>query len=420
MQKQNNLSIAFFVGWLHALNETFISNELFALQKQNIRGDIYYQRINTGIVQPVSKKITFPTYPLYKTPYTVQRKYIGRIFRVNIRLLIRNPFGYARAIRLLLSTRQRKNISLFIRASLLSEIFREKRYTHIYIHDGEIVSLLGMFCGCLTGIPCGIIFHTEHLFAQSTYVTLKCTFSDFSIFQSEYSRLYAIRMIHASDSLQKRMHVIYSPGVDVETFSQRHQYTNIHKNKSLHLICVSRLEKMKGLDLLIDAIHILTKRGIPTKCSLVGYGSQKTQLQKQIRSLSLEKHVVLEGRLTHSKRLLQLLHAADLFVLPSIVNSSGDRDMQPNAVKEAMAMGLIVLTTDFGGIRELIQHGKNGFLLDSTDPITIARSIEKIYALTPGKKQQISKTAVETIRRSHTRDYVTHTLVTLLQSKCSR
>lgn len=91
-----------------------------------------------------------------------------------------------------------------------------------------------------------------------------------------------------------------------------------------------------------------------------GEGPQRSELEKQIAALSLENKVLLPGRTDH---IIEAIQDASLFVLPS--NYEG----MPNALAEAMALGLPCIATDCpaGGSRFLISHGVNGIVIPVGD-----------------------------------------------------
>lgn len=65
-----------------------------------------------------------------------------------------------------------------------------------------------------------------------------------------------------------------------------------------------------------------------------------------------------------------------IFALACIEAPDGDRDILPNVLKEAMAVGVAVVTTHLDGIEELVEHGRTGLLVAPGDPNGLAASIE--------------------------------------------
>ena len=73
------------------------------------------------------------------------------------------------------------------------------------------------------------------------------------------------------------------------------------------------------------------------------------------------------------------MDVADVFVHHSITSKKGDQEGIPNALVEAMAMEMPVLTTFHSGIPELVSHGVNGFLCEENDVLTYSEQMDQIY-----------------------------------------
>jgi len=78
------------------------------------------------------------------------------------------------------------------------------------------------------------------------------------------------------------------------------------------------------------------------------------------------------------KRIMELIEASDVFVLPSVPVSDGDIDGIPVSLMEAMAMGCPVVSTYVSGIPELITDEKSGLLVQPNDPKALAMAIERL------------------------------------------
>ena len=88
---------------------------------------------------------------------------------------------------------------------------------------------------------------------------------------------------------------------------------------------------------------------------------------------------------------------ANIFVLPCIVAQNGLRDILPNALKEAMAMELPVVTSDISGIEELVEDGQSGLLVPPNNAEALADALERLLAdeamrQTMGKKGRAKST----------------------------
>lgn len=121
-------------------------------------------------------------------------------------------------------------------------------------------------------------------------------------------------------------------------------------------VAVGRLEPQKNFSLLINAFAEFSKIEPDYKLTIYGEGREREKLEKLIFNLNLENSVELPGR---DKNVLNKINSASGFIL------SSDYEGMPNALIEAMCMGMPVISTDCpsGGPRMLIENEINGFLI---------------------------------------------------------
>jgi glycosyltransferase involved in cell wall biosynthesis len=139
--------------------------------------------------------------------------------------------------------------------------------------------------------------------------------------------------------------------------------------KDLVLMAVASLKPLKRLDLLLRAAAPLAKRHPATRVVLVGGGPDRDSLAALAAELGMEKQVVFAGVRDDVPRLLR---AADALVLSSRTEAF------PNAVLEAMASGLPVVTTDVGSVREMVEDGRSALVVPAEDEAKLRAAIEKL------------------------------------------
>lgn len=167
-----------------------------------------------------------------------------------------------------------------------------------------------------------------------------------------------------------KISVIYN-GVDLIKFSVENRHHgiklrekfNISKKKKIILFVGSGF-KRKGLDILIQALQYLKSDYL---LFIVGKGDFSPYLN-MAKNLKVEDKILFLGV---SREIEKIYSAADVFVLPTLY------DPFSNATLEAMASGLCVITTKNNGAAEIIEDGKEGFILENLfDKIEIAEKIE--------------------------------------------
>ena len=136
------------------------------------------------------------------------------------------------------------------------------------------------------------------------------------------------------------------------------------------IVTCGRLEKQKNHELLIRAFSECYKKNQNLVLKIYGEGSLHTQLQKLIDEMNLSKHVFLMGS---TKDVVEALKTADVFVL------SSDYEGMPNALMEALAMGIPCISTDCpcGGPRMLL-NGQNGILVSVGSDQEMAAALLKL------------------------------------------
>jgi len=143
------------------------------------------------------------------------------------------------------------------------------------------------------------------------------------------------------------------------------------------IVAVGRLIAKKGFADLIRACGLLTEGGKPLQCEIIGEGPLENELRAQIEQLDLQNRAALSGA-KPQREVRQRFAAASVFVLPSVVDPEGGIDNLPTVIMEAMATGLPVISTNIGGIPEMVVENETGFLVQPGDAAALAGAIEKL------------------------------------------
>lgn len=169
-------------------------------------------------------------------------------------------------------------------------------------------------------------------------------------------------------------------GVDVTRFragSRDLRRTELGDEMYL-LLFVGRLVDKKGVDDLIRAFAQLSPRlREKTVLWIVGSGERENALRALARDLGAASAVRFFGTVPN-EQLPDFYAAADLFIAPSVIAKSGDTEGQGVVFLEAFAAGVPVIAAYAGGIPDVMQHGKNGWLIPPHDPGALAAAIELV------------------------------------------
>lgn len=192
-------------------------------------------------------------------------------------------------------------------------------------------------------------------------------------FLEEYSGI-------AKSMIKNKSSVIYN-GVDAEKFAPGKL-----SNDKFKLLYVGRLDKEKGIDLIIRSVSELKSRGYEIYADIVGSGTQESDLKSLTKSLDVLDRVRFVGPISNDN-LTQYYNGANIFVFPS-----RRIEGQPMTVSESFCCGLPVMSTKAGGLSEIIEDGINGIFIEPENYLDIA---DKVQALFVNKKRlkKMSKNA---------------------------
>lgn len=168
-------------------------------------------------------------------------------------------------------------------------------------------------------------------------------------------------------------------GVDLHRFRpERH-----HPGGTLRMLAVGRFVEKKGFPVLLDAVARMRR---PWSLRIVGGGPMEAELRRQVEVTGIGHRVEFAGRRTHEQ--LPADYAwADVVVVPSIVDSKGDRDGLPNVVLEAMASGRAVVASDVAAIGETVRAAGAGPLVPPADAGELCRALEQLAGLPRARRE---------------------------------
>ena len=140
----------------------------------------------------------------------------------------------------------------------------------------------------------------------------------------------------------------------------------------------------EGIPLLLESLSLLLKTMPDTVLLLVGGGPQEEEIRKTVERMGLGNSVVITGRVPH-ETVQDYYKLVDILVYPRLAMRLTNL-VTPLKPLEAMAQGRLVVASDVGGHRELIEHGKTGYLFKAGDAGDLAQTISLLLA--EGNRQE--------------------------------
>lgn len=172
----------------------------------------------------------------------------------------------------------------------------------------------------------------------------------------------------------KRENVFICPNAIPETLKD--EPSPIRNNKIPHLLFLSNLIISKGVLVLLDACKILKEKGYSFVCNVIGGETQEMnsiQFEKEIAKRGLKKEVVYNGK-KYGEEKSTFFKQTDIFVFPTYYYNETFGLVN----LEAMEYKLPIITTDEGGIKDVVKDGENGLIAFKKDPQSLASCIEKL------------------------------------------
>ena len=169
--------------------------------------------------------------------------------------------------------------------------------------------------------------------------------------------------------------VVHGSGIDCQKFALTPR--QFPADGIIRIVTIGRLVEKKGIAYGIRAVAQLVKTHPNLEYLIIGEGGLRPQLQQLIIDLKMDDRVQLLGSRQQAE-IIDILNRSHLFMAPCVTSQVGDQDAPVNTLKEAMAMGLPVVSTWHGGIPELIEDGVSGFLVPERDVDAIATKLSDL------------------------------------------
>ncbi len=148
----------------------------------------------------------------------------------------------------------------------------------------------------------------------------------------------------------------------------------LEKNQKICIATTGRLVEKKGIEYSIKAVAKQTQITPNLEYKIIGDGKLRDYFEKLIRELEMQDKIQLVGW-KNEQEIKEILDKSHIFIAPSVTAKDGNQDAPINVLKEAMAMGLPVISTYHGGIPELVEDGISGYLVPERDVETLANKL---------------------------------------------
>lgn len=358
-------------GWPR-LSETFIARELEALEARGLALSLWSLR------HPTDKK-THPVHARVQGKVTYLPEYLhqepGRVFRAWRKL--RWTTGYAAAKALFRADwardRTRNRIRRFGQALVLAaELPPDTRA--LYAHFIHTPASVARYASALTGLPYAVSAHARDIWTSPDWdLAAKLAGARFvtTCTADGHARLAALS--------PGKEPFLGRHGLDLAAWPEapsRPPRNGSNPADPVTILSVGRAVEKKGYPSLLRALASLPGT-LHWRFVHIGGGPLREALRQEAESLGIAPRTLWRGSLSEDE-VRAAMRAADLFALTPEIAADGDRDGLPNVLVEAQALGLPVVSTEIGGVGELVTSGLNGLLAPAGRIAALAAHLETL------------------------------------------
>ena len=356
-------------GWPR-LSETFIAQELVALERAGIDFEIWSLR------HPTDKKI-HPLHDQLQAPVHYLPEYLkDEPVRVAKGVAAARRFrGFSNAFQCFRADYARdrtpNRARRFGQACVLARELGDS-VTGLYAHFLHTPSSVARYAAIMRGLPWSFSAHAKDIWTSPEWelrekLSAETHGAEFgatcTAFGAEHLRMLSDRA--------DRIDLVYH-GLDLERFPAPPDRPERRKEQPMALMSVGRLVEKKGFDRLIEAFALLPDN-LEWHWTHIGGGNLAEDMQNLASMKGVADRITWRGACDQPE-VIDAMRSADLFVLPSRVAADGDRDGLPNVLMEAASQKLPILSTPVSAIPEFIENGVHG-ILSGDDPAELAQAI---------------------------------------------
>lgn len=369
------LKVAFFVNKFPIMSEAFVATSASALHDNDNQVDIY----GFGGGEPTGHAVDALTRRKLEghfwnaaTPASLAEHFAAapRALAAALRssgpraLNAFNPFVYRRSV---------ANLTSLYQAAILRNGGRYDILHCQFATLGEFVlkhKRAGLLSGKLVvhfrGYDISEVVETcgphvyDPLFATADYFIANC----------DFFRRKAVALGCPADRID-----VVGSGIDLANFPFRG--ARRLEASTVRFVTIGRLIERKGIHIALDALAALSGGGLDFHVDVIGEGPMRAELEGQSRALGLASRVTFHGARTHAD-IRGILDQCHVLLATSLTARDGSQDATVNTVKEAMAIGVLVVGTRHGGIPELVEEGATGALCRENDAADLAAAVQRL------------------------------------------
>lgn len=266
---------------------------------------------------------------------------------------------------------------------------------HLHSHFLHTPASVTRYAALLRGITWSFSAHAKDIWTSPDWeLSEKIADSSWGVTCTRVNRDHLNGLADRPDKVDLVYH-----GLDLARFPERsaHLLPQVgNSGKPVRILSVGRAVEKKGYDDLLRALARLPA-DIDWHFTHIGGGALRERLRRLADRYGIAGRITWRGAQPRSEVIAACL-ASDLFVLASRVTRSGDRDGLPNVLLEAQLLGVACVSTAVSAIPELIEHGRNGLLVEPRDVAALTAAIEQLIR-DPALRARFAEQGIDRVRR---------------------
>ncbi len=383
------MRVAYVVNQYPQTSQSFIRREIAALEAMGIEVERFsLRRGKETLVEPsdLAERV--------RTRYVLDVGAWGLLWGA-MRVMANRPGRWVSALWLAVRMGWRSDRGVGVHlvylaeACVLLEWLREWDAEHVHAHFGTNSTMVPMLCRAMGGPSYSFTAHGPEEFDRPMGIALgeKIRRATFVVAISSFGRSQLCRWCPVEE--WGKIHVVHC-GVD-EMFlcgAKRGM------PRGPRLLCVGRLAEQKGQLLLLEAAARLRDAGVSFELKLAGDGPMREELEKRIAQLGLGQCVKLAGWMS-GKKVREEMEESRAVVLASFAEGL------PVVIMESLALGRPVVSTNVGGIAELVEAGVSGWVVTPGSVEALAKAMREVMEAEEQRLVRMGLAGAAKVAREH-------------------
>jgi colanic acid/amylovoran biosynthesis glycosyltransferase len=363
----SELHVGYILKQYPRLSETFILNEILGLERAG--ADVSVFSLNFATEGRFHPDIASVRAPVFYMPLVDKAAFLDALRALP-------NLGYEQLSTVLAFVDRlpaERRAKLLLHAIEVADQVRRTGVNHLHAHFLTVAAHTAHIVHLLTGIPYTVTAHAKDIYRHTV---------DWNLAAHVANSAAAIVTVCDANlrHLQLQLDGLATPIVRIYNGLSPQDPPAPLDERTRHLVVgVGRLVEKKGFDLLLDAVNLLRPIVPDITCVLIGDGEERSSLEAHASRLGIDDRVTFTGSMPQHQ-VSTWLRRAHVMAAPCKVGADGNQDALPTVLLEALGAGLPTVSTPVAGIPEIIEHGREGLIVDADDHATISAALATLMA----------------------------------------